>query len=170
MLESIILSFCPLKHKTSTLPISLHDSFPPQHRHPSFSWQGQRLGSWSGHSSRSWSGHSETQLSGHNKDNWSGFDSTPSWDGSFDTTISDNPPTWHSWANIPDQHLHNHQLYDPPGTPQWHEEALPSLPPAPPITSSGSSRSMPYFQKLLSNLELILGMHNHIFTVNIDMN
>ncbi|XP_064107268.1 protein madd-4-like isoform X2 [Macrobrachium nipponense] len=132
---------------------SEHGSHVDEHRHPSFSWSGQHLGSWSGHSSRSRSGQSDNHMSGHSKDLWSGTEGTPPlWDSSF-ATVSNNPPTWHSWANTQDQHLHNQQPYEPPGTPYWHAEAPPSPPPAPPITSSGSSRSVPYFQKLLSNLE-----------------
>ncbi|XP_068204761.1 ADAMTS-like protein 1 [Palaemon carinicauda] len=135
---------------------SEHGSHIDEHRHPSFSWSGQHLGSWSGHSSRSRPGQSDTHMSGHSKDHWSETEGTPpSWDSSF-ATVSNNPPSWHSWANTQDQHLHNQQPYEPPGTPYWHAEAPPSLPPAPPITSSGSSRSMPYFQKLLSNLESFL--------------
>nr|XP_045583588.1 protein madd-4-like isoform X3 [Procambarus clarkii] len=101
---------------------------------------------------RSWSNHGVTWNSGLSTGRRpSQSTSSPTWDYASSTT-SNNSQLWHSWTNSLDQH----QQYDPPGTPHSHTEASPSLPPAPPNTSSGGSRSVPYFQKLLSNLESFL--------------
>ncbi|KAG7154783.1 madd-4-like [Homarus americanus] len=105
-----------------------------EHRHPSFPTLGQRMGSWPDHS--------ETRNSGHSTGRWPSHGATDS--------------IWDSWTYSLDQHHHKHQQYDPPGIPHSHADASPSLPPAPPNTSSGGSRSVPYFQKLLSDLESFL--------------
>ncbi|XP_037781320.1 protein madd-4-like isoform X3 [Penaeus monodon] len=131
-----------------------------QHRHQSLSRSGQRSGSrnghtssglWRGHSSVPLSGHSETlgsdhsesQLSGHASSSHSRFSSTGTTTTTT-TTTSNSPSSWNSWENTPDQNNH------------WSVDDPPIPPPAPPNTSSGGSRSMPYFQKLLSNLESFL--------------
>ncbi|XP_071546961.1 protein madd-4 isoform X3 [Panulirus ornatus] len=114
-----------------------------EHRNPPFHWSGQRLGSWSGHG--------ESQSSNYNTGQWPSHGTSPTW-GSSTSSTSDIPQSWHSWTNSQDQH----QQYDHLAIPHWHNEASPYLPSAPPNTSSGGSRSVPYFQKLLSNLESFL--------------
>ncbi|XP_069958096.1 protein madd-4-like isoform X3 [Cherax quadricarinatus] len=121
-----------------------------KHRHHSFLRSGQRLGSWSNRG--------ESLNSDRSTGRWPNQGtSSPIWDmGTSTSTTTNNPHLWHSLTNPLDQQHHKHQQYDLPGTPHSHVEAFPSLPPAPPNTSSGASRSVPYFQKILSHLESFL--------------
>lgn len=150
---------CPVPPRAQHFPFTFSYAwFLPQHRHQSLSRSGQRSGSrnghtssglWRGHSSVPLSGHSETlgsdhsesQLSGHASSSHSRFSSTGTTTTTT-TTTSNSPSSWNSWENTPDQNNH------------WSVDDPPIPPPAPPNTSSGGSRSMPYFQKLLSNLEV----------------
>lgn len=126
-----------------------HCMIPPHQHRDHLPWSGRRVNTWLGHG--------DTHITGP----WPGYSSVPSppiSGGSYGTsTTSNSLPSWHTLATFLDQqNNHNYQEIDPPGTPYWHVDASPSSTPpvVPPNTSSGGERSVPYFQKLLSKLEV----------------
>ncbi|XP_045120814.1 protein madd-4-like isoform X4 [Portunus trituberculatus] len=131
-----------------------------EHHPPSSSWSRPRLGSQSHFS------HGDTQSPGHDTDRRPNptSDSTPtvhSTSTTSTTTTTSTTPDHHGHQhhNHHNHHHHhnNHHLHRiPTGTPQRRHEVSLSLTPAPPNTSSGGSRTVPPFQKLLSNLESFL--------------